>query len=110
MRDQGIGALLVDILGGPAIVTDRDIVIRGVASGERYVIGPVESVCSRDVVSVSPDSEVDEAVALMRERGIRRLVVIEDGEAVGIVSIGDLATERDPQSALGRISRAVPNR
>ena len=45
----------------------------------------------------------------MRERSIRRLPVVEAGRAVGIVSLGDLALERDPDSALGDISAAPPN-
>jgi signal-transduction protein with cAMP-binding, CBS, and nucleotidyltransferase domain len=46
----------------------------------------------------------------MREKAIRRLPVVENGQPVGIVSIGDLAVERDRQSALGDISAAPPNR
>jgi signal-transduction protein with cAMP-binding, CBS, and nucleotidyltransferase domain len=46
----------------------------------------------------------------MRDKAIRRLPVVEDGRPVGIVSLGDLAVERDPDSALGGISAAPPNR
>ena len=45
----------------------------------------------------------------MRTHAIRRLPVVDKGEAVGIVSLGDLAVERDPGSALGEISAAPPN-
>ncbi|MBX9399068.1 CBS domain-containing protein [Streptomyces sp. TRM72054] len=45
----------------------------------------------------------------MRERAVRRLPVVEGGRPVGIVSLGDLAVERDPDSALGNISAAGPN-
>jgi signal-transduction protein with cAMP-binding, CBS, and nucleotidyltransferase domain len=45
----------------------------------------------------------------MREQAIRRLPVVEGGKAVGIVSLGDLAIERDPDSVLGEISAAPPN-
>ena len=45
----------------------------------------------------------------MAERSIRRLPVVEDGRPVGIVSLGDLAMSRDPQSALADISAAPPN-
>lgn len=52
---------------------------------------------------------MDQAVRLMREKAIRRLPVAERGEVVGIVSLGDLALERDPRSALADISAAPPN-
>jgi CBS-domain-containing membrane protein len=45
----------------------------------------------------------------MRDHAIRRLPVIDDGNLVGIVSLGDLAMERDPKSALADISEAPPN-
>jgi CBS domain-containing protein len=45
----------------------------------------------------------------MKDRAIRRLPVVEDGRPVGIVSIGDLAVDRDRRSALGEISAAPPN-
>src|SRR5207249_8748894 len=50
---------------------------------------------------------VEEAIRLIRERAIRRIPVVEGGNAVGIVSIGDLAIERDEQSALGAQDRSV---
>jgi predicted transcriptional regulator len=59
---------------------------------------------------VSPEEELDRAVRLMREHSIRRVPVVENGEPVGIVSLGDLAIERDPASALGDISAAKSNR
>jgi signal-transduction protein with cAMP-binding, CBS, and nucleotidyltransferase domain len=46
----------------------------------------------------------------MRQKAVRRLPVVENGQAVGIVSIGDLAQERDPNSALSDISAAPSNR
>jgi signal-transduction protein with cAMP-binding, CBS, and nucleotidyltransferase domain len=45
----------------------------------------------------------------MRENKVRRLPVVEDDKPVGIVSLGDLAVEREPESALGEISEASPN-
>ncbi|HKX75919.1 MAG TPA: CBS domain-containing protein, partial [Acidimicrobiia bacterium] len=64
---------------------------------------------TQDVVSVSSRSAVAEAVSLMRQHNIRRLPVVDDGALVGIVSLGDLAVEKDPQSALADISKAAPN-
>jgi CBS-domain-containing membrane protein len=58
---------------------------------------------------VASDDPVDAAVELMRDHAIRRLPVIDDGRLVGVVSLGDLAMERDPKSALAGISEAPPN-
>lgn len=110
MRDQDIGAVVVETDRGPAIATDRDIVVRAVAQGADVEAVPLEAVCSRDVASVAPDSPVDAALALMRQHALRRLLVLDGGRPVGVVSIGDLAVQQDPDSVLGSISRAVPNR
>jgi len=59
---------------------------------------------------VTPDARVTDALELMRERALRRLIVVENGKPVGMLSIGDVAVGGDPESALGRISGAVPNR
>jgi CBS domain-containing protein len=91
-------------------VTDRDVVIRAVAQGRDPKSTPVREICSSDLVTLSPDDSVGEAVKLMRERNVRRLAVLEGNKPVGIVAIGDLAVERDPNSDLGNISSAPPNR
>ena len=110
MRDQDVGSVVVtegeDVCG---IVTDRDIAVRAVAAGRDPNETQVAEVCNRDVVSLSPDQSVDDAIRLMRDESIRRLPVLEGGKAVGIVSLGDLAIARDPDSALGDISAAPPD-
>jgi len=111
MRQDDIGGVLVEENGKPCgIVTDRDIVVRGIAAGKDPKSTPVKEVCSEKLVSVKPDDSVDEAVRLMRERAIRRVPVMDDGNPVGIVSLGDLAMERDQRSALGQVSSAPPNK
>lgn len=110
MRDRNIGDLIVsDGATVVGIVTDRDIVVRGLASGDGVEMLSAGDVASRDVRTVSPDDPVGKAVELMRETHIRRLPVVDNGELVGVVSIGDLAIERDPDSALADISEAPPN-
>ncbi|HEX6219453.1 MAG TPA: CBS domain-containing protein, partial [Acidimicrobiia bacterium] len=91
------------------IVTDRDIVVRGLAEGMDPETAAIDDVCKHDVVTVGSRDAVAEAVKLMEQHAIRRLPVVDGGELVGIVSIGDLAEERDPNSALGEISSAPPN-
>ncbi|MGK5543892.1 CBS domain-containing protein [Streptomyces sp. URMC 127] len=111
MREEDIGAVLVtdgDRLRG--LVTDRDLVVRILAEGGDPGERTVHQACSEELVSVTPDDAAEDAVRLMREHTVRRLPVVEDGRAVGIVSLGDLAVERDRGSALGDISAAEPNR
>jgi CBS domain-containing protein len=111
MRDFDVGAVIVlddgEVCG---IVTDRDIVVRVIANGNYPASTQLGEVCSRELATVSPGAPLEDAVRLMRDKALRRLPVVEDGQPVGIVSIGDLAVERDRQSALGHISAAPPNR
>lgn len=109
MAEQGIGDVLVldgDLRG---VVTDRDIVVRALANNRDPASTTLAEILSGDVVAVAPDDPVSRAVQLMRERAIRRLPVCEGDQPVGIVSIGDLAVEQDPSSALADISAAAPN-
>ncbi len=109
MREAGVGAVLVvrdQELAG--VVTDRDIVVRGVAEGKTAtdLIGPL---CSADLVGVNADADTDEAEMVIRDNAVRRLPVIGDGEVHGMVSLGDLAIAHTPESALADLSRAAPN-
>ena len=110
MREADIGDVIV--LDGDRIcglVTDRDIVVRVLAEDREPAGTKLSEICSRELATVSPDDDLTQAGDLMRERTVRRVPVVEDGRPVGIVSMGDLALERDPDSALGEISAAAPN-
>lgn len=110
MRDDAIGDVLVgDGKELRGVVTDRDIVVRAVAEGRDTTSTTLGEVCSADVVTVAPSDAVEDAVRLMSERAVRRLPVVENGQAVGILAMGDLAIERDPHTALADISAAAPN-
>lgn len=112
MRDSNIGDVIVldqsDEMCG--IVTDRDIVVRVLAEGKDPQATSLSEICSSDVLSLAPDDAVDDAVKMMREKAVRRMPVVERGKPIGIVSIGDLAIERDSDSALADISAAEPNK
>jgi len=70
----------------------------------------VGEICSRELTTVPPTASIDDVVRLIREKAIRRLPVVEeDGEVVGIASIGDIAVARDRESALADVSAAPPN-
>jgi CBS domain-containing protein len=109
MRDTQIGAVLVVNDGAlSGMVTDRDLVVRGLAEGEGPD-SPVGPLCSGDLVGVAADADVTQAEQLMEEHAVRRLPVISDGQVVGIVSIGDIAVSTEDDSALAAVSRAAAN-
>ena len=111
MRDANIGDVVVLENGMVrGVLTDRDIVIRGLAEGKNPSETPVGELCSRELTTLAPTDAITDAVSIMREKAIRRLPVVQDGRLVGIVSLGDLAVLREPQSVLGGISAAPPNR
>jgi len=110
MRDRGIGdVIVVDGEDAEGIVTDRDIVIRGVAEGADPETTRLGQVISAELVSVAPDDPVERAIQLMREKAVRRLPVLEGGKPVGVLSLGDLAVARDGDSVLADISEEPPD-
>lgn len=113
MREEDIGDVIVlDDTSArvKAIVTDRDIVIRAVADGQDPRETTLAGIASEELICVGPDDALDKAARVMRDKAIRRLPVIdEDGRAVGVVSLGDLALELDRRSALAEISAAPAN-
>ena len=109
MRSDDIGDVLVQDGGSVCIMTDRDIVVRVIAEGRDPASTTLKDVCSTDVATVSPETPIATAIGLMRDKAVRRIPVVEDGRACGIVSLGDLAEREDPKSALADISAAPPN-
>ncbi|WP_298322237.1 CBS domain-containing protein [Haloactinopolyspora sp.] len=111
MREHDIGDVLVTedrVVRG--VITDRDVAVRVVASGLDPASTAVRDIASGQVVSVRPDEPVASAVKKMREHAVRRLPVVDDdGRAVGVITIGDLASYDDPDSALSDVSTATPN-
>ncbi|SCL39101.1 CBS domain-containing protein [Micromonospora rhizosphaerae] len=110
MRDSAIGDVVVtdgDKVAG--IVTDRDITVRGVAEAKDPKSTKLNEITSKRVVTVSQYDDAVAAADLMRTYAVRRLPVVDDGRLVGLVSLGDLAVEREPQSVLADISADEPN-
>ena len=110
MRDADIGDVVVMEDGQVSgIITDRDIVVRAIAEGRDADSTSVGDVCTTGVETVDPSASVDDALRIMREHDIRRLPVAKSGRPVGIISLGDLAVEREPDSTLADISAASPD-
>jgi CBS domain-containing protein len=110
MRDADIGDVIVADGERPiGVVTDRDIVVRAVAEDQSPADTTVADICTRDLLTVSPDDAVEQAAQLMRQVAVRRLAVVDGDRLVGVISLGDVAIERDESSALAAISAADPN-
>ncbi len=108
MASGNVGAIPVvsnDQLIG--MITDRDIVIRGVAQ-RKPDSTPISEIMSEELVCGTPDMSIDEAAQLMAQHQIRRLPVVEGTKLVGIVALGDLAVrdqfDDEAEQALSEIS------
>ena len=75
------------------ILTDRDIVTRAVAERRDPQSVRVNEVASRELVTVEPEQDLDEALALMARHQVRRLPVVEEGQLVGMLAQADVALE-----------------
>jgi CBS domain-containing protein len=97
MRDQAVG--LAPIVEGDKLIgmlTDRDIAIRVVAEGRDPDQVNVAEVASRQLVTIDPQQDLDEALRIMAKHQVRRLPVVEeDGKLVGVVAQADIAREGD---------------
>lgn len=108
MKTEDVGSLPVlegDRLVG--MVTDRDIVIRVIAEGNDVQSTTVGEIASRDLVTVDPQQELDEALRLMAQHQVRRLPVVEeDGKLVGILAQADVAQE-GPDAKTGQLVEEI---
>jgi CBS domain-containing protein len=94
MKQEDVGSLpVVDGERLIGMLTDRDIVVRGIADGSDPHAIKAGDIASRDIVTVRPDDDLDEAVRLMAQHQVRRLPVVDDGHLVGVVAQADVAQE-----------------
>ena len=115
MKDQDTG--VVPVVDGKRIIgmiTDRDIVVRGLAEGKDLANVRVNELMTKSVRSVREDATVTEALELMSGAEIRRVAVVNtNDELVGIVSLGDISTNTNQDGKVGKavesISQAPPN-
>jgi CBS domain-containing protein len=96
LTERRIGAALVRDTAGRmlGIISERDVVTGMANQGQGTTQLPAERLMTRDLVTVSPQTSVNEAMELMTRRRVRHLPVMEKGELVGLVSIGDLVKAR----------------
>jgi CBS domain-containing protein len=110
MKQHDCGSIPV-VDGGRlvGIVTDRDLVIRGIAAGTDPKTQRVSKVMSADPVTIGPDEDISAAEKLMADRQIRRLPVVEKGKLVGIIVTAQIAragNERAVGATLKEISES----
>ena len=109
MREEHIGSLpITDDEKLVGMITDRDITTRVVAEAADPKMTSVGDVVSRDLISVEPDEDLEEAVQLMASHQVRRLPVVENGRLVGIVAQADVAlTLRENEQRTGELVEAI---
>ena len=109
MKEKNIGSVPVcrgnEVVG---ILTDRDIVLRDIAMGGNSMVKKAKDIMTVEVLSVNSDMDIQVAAKIMADKQIRRLPVIDNGNLVGMLALGDIAIrtklENSAGVALGDIS------
>jgi CBS domain-containing protein len=109
MRDLDVGMVPIaqdgKLLG---VITDRDITVRVTAAGLNPYESPVQDFMSPNVVKVSPDDDVEQVRQIMADRQIRRVLVVDGDNVVGVISLGDVSTrDRSEDAAAGAVLEEI---
>ncbi|MEN6314202.1 MAG: CBS domain-containing protein [Clostridiaceae bacterium] len=112
MQQHNVGSIPVcDQTGVVGMVTDRDIVVRNVITGSDPQSTPVSNIMTTKVATVTPDTDIELVSDIMSKNQVRRIPVVDNKTLVGIVALGDLATDKrfdvEASGALTDISRPV---
>lgn len=110
MVEKNVSALLVmenDKLAG--IFTERDYARKVVLKGKKSTEMQIGEIMTSNLITVSPDSTIDECMALMTGKYIRHLPVVADGKLAGIISIGDVVRRiiEDQKSIIGHMEQYI---
>lgn len=90
------------------MITDRDITIRSTAEGLDPQVTDAEDIMTKEVLYAYEDEEVDKAIQTMKEKQVRRLIILNrDKDMVGVVALGDIATGMDDAEAKAEAVKAV---
>jgi len=107
MKQEDVGS--VPVVDGERLIgmlTDRDIVVRGIADGSDPHAVTAGDIASRDIVTVRPDDDLEEALRLMAQHQVRRLPVVDDGHLVGVLAQADVALEAK-EKAVGQLVEEI---
>lgn len=109
MRDADVGGLPVVDKGRVAgFITDRDIVIRSIANGDDPTKASVREVMTEEAFTLSEDQEIAEAQQLMKDKRVRRVVVVDAQQRpIGLVSLCDLACEPGAEGGAAAVLESV---
>jgi CBS domain-containing protein len=100
MVDRNVGSLLVTVNGRTeGIVTERDYLRRVTLEGRNDRETPVAEIMSSPMIVVTPETSVDECMSIMTDRRIRHVPVVDEGEIVAVVSIGDVVKFKSSQQS-----------
>ncbi len=101
MIDANVGSMLVSVRGRiTGIVTERDYLRRVTLEGRADRETAVREIMSSPLIVISPETSIDECMALMTEQRIRHLPVAEHGDIVGVISIGDVVKFQSRQQSV----------
>jgi len=91
MREVRVGAVIVEDSGGfVGIISETDLVRKGIAEGRNPGMVKVQSIMSSPIITIDIDRPASDASDLMSEKGIRHLAVTDGGKIVGVISVRDL--------------------
>jgi CBS domain-containing protein len=100
MVERNVGSLLVTVNGRiEGIVTERDYLRRVTLEGRKDRETPVAEIMSSSLIVVTPETSVDECMSVMTDHRIRHVPVVDDGEIVAVVSIGDVVKFKSSQQS-----------
>jgi signal-transduction protein with cAMP-binding, CBS, and nucleotidyltransferase domain len=101
MIDANVGAMLVSVDGRiSGIVTERDYLRRVTLEGRADRETAVREIMSSPLIVITPETTIDECMGLMTEQRIRHLPVAENGDIVGVISIGDVVKFQSKQQSV----------
>ncbi len=107
MRERNVGSVVLVNDNGPiGFVTDRDLALSVIADGRDFG-DHIEDHASSPVITAEPGMDVEEAGELMVRHGIRRLVVVDGGRLIGIVTLDDLASRTGDSELASQLSSRV---
>jgi len=109
MRELDVGVIPVTWQNGDlsGVVTDRDIVIRTVALGRDPASVRIDSIMTKDIVTISADTDVSDAARIMSDEKVRRLPVVDGVRLIGMISLGDLAANNQSDRMAGNVLEDV---
>ena len=109
MKELDVGVIpICDNENLVGIVTDRDLVIKGLAN-DLSAESTISVLVTDDVVKGSKEMSVEEAAKVMSQHQIRRLPIVEEDKLVGIVSLGDLAVNNQSSDEAGQALKDISN-